>query len=221
MIRINPHKVVLTLLTIDFILVALYVGSQISMKLEAPLNLDAEANVPAWYSGVQLLLIAFPAWFRAAQLRQENPSSHWPLYLLIALAAVYLSADEIGMIHESLRPILTYHVFGQVHRPDGKSGAGLLVAGIYAAIGLVIVALFWKQAIAFLKEKPGRIAILLGGALFVLGAAVVDEFMPYSRPVYEHAIEELLELSGTSLVLYGFLLRLKPVQISVEGNREP
>lgn len=220
MIRINPHKVLLTLMTINIVLIALYVGSQLSMKFEVPLNIDAEANVPAWYSGVQLLLIAFPAYLRGAQLRQENASSHWRLYMLIALVAVFLSADEIGTIHETLRPVLTYHVFGQVERPDGKSAAGLIVAGFYGLIGLILLAIFFRQVIAFLTEKPGRIPILLGGAMFVIGAALVDEFMPYSHPVYEHAAEELLELCGTSLVLYGFLLKLRPVTIGISGNAE-
>lgn len=221
MIRINPHKVLLTLLTINFILAILYVGSQITQKLEEPLNLDGEANVPAWYSGVQLLLIAFPAFIRGAQMREENRASHWRIYMLIALGATFLSADEIGMIHESLRPILTYHVFGRVNYPDGKDAIGLVVAGVYGVVGLILFALFWKQAIAFLKEKPGRFWVLFGGAVFVFGAVFVDEFMPYAHPVYEHAVEELCELCGTTFVLYGMLLKLKPVVVEVSGASPP
>jgi hypothetical protein len=214
MIRINARRMLLVFLAIDVAFVLLYVVSQMTQKLEVPLNLDGEANVPAWYAGVQLLLIAFPATIRGLQMRQENPASYWKIYILAAIAFVFLSADEIGTIHESLRPILTERL-GRVQYGDGKSAAGLVVAAIYGVIAVVLALMFHKQAWQFLLERAGRLPIIVGVALFGIGAVAIDEFMPYNQPVLEHAAEELFELCGTSLVLYGFLLKLKPVQIEV------
>jgi len=216
MITIHPRKVLFTLLVINFALAAIYIGTQLTQKLEDPFNLDAEANIPAWYSGAQLLLIAIPAAIRGMQMREENPQSHWKFYILAALACVFLSADEVGMIHETIQNIMRDKMSWKL--PNGMPANYVVAPVIYAIIGTILLVIFGKATIGFLKESKGRAAIIIGGMMLVGGGAVVDVLLPGKASIYEHAGEELLELCGASLMLYGFLIKLKPVTLEVKSD---
>jgi hypothetical protein len=216
MIQINPRKVLIALLVVNFAFALLYVATQLTHKLEDPFNLDAEANIPAWYSGAQLLLIAIPAAIRGLQMKQENSGSHWKFYILAAIACVFLSADEVGMIHESIQNVLRDKMTWKL--PNGMPANYVVAPAIYGVVGIALLVFFGKATIAFLKEPKGRAAIIIGGMMLVGGGAIVDILLPGQASIYEHAGEELLELCGASLMLFGFLVKLKPVTIEVKAD---
>jgi uncharacterized membrane protein len=70
-------------------------------KLTVLINLDGEANMPAWYSSMQLFLVAgLMAIFAYIKFDKENKVS-WNL-LLWPLIFMALSLDEAAKIHEWL-----------------------------------------------------------------------------------------------------------------------
>jgi len=212
MITINPRKVLFALLVINVAFAVLFIVTQKTGKLELLFDLNGEANIPTWYSGAQLLLIAIPAAIRGMQLREEG-QSHWKLYILGALACIFLSADEVGMIHETIQNVLRDKLSWKL--PNGMPANYVVAPIIYGVVGIALLVLFGKSTIAFLKEPKGRTAIIIGGMMLVGGGAIVDILLPGEASIYEHTGEELLELCGASLILFGFLLKLKPVTIQI------
>jgi hypothetical protein len=183
-------------------------------------NLNLEGNPPTWWQGTQLLLtglcfLLLSAWFFQSQ---ERVAPLRRLFMVCGLGFVYLSADEIGQIHEYLSRLLqSWHALNlletytlaalgkKVHRFHG-GGLWILVFGV---IGLVLLWKLWPQL--KLAWKLWRREILLfasGFAVLVLAATVIETlgcFIPkemVSFKIFEVGVEETLEAIGSSIVFF-------------------
>lgn len=160
-------------------------------------RLNAEANVPTWYSSVQLLAGAGVCFGLA---RAEEPGSrnrrHWQLFSAVF---VYLSIDEAAEIHEMLsRPTSSV---------VGASGP-LLYAWIVPAAMIVVAFVLFN--LRFVRGLPRRTAqqLALGLALYVGGAIGLEavgsnlESQGDAGTVIWGLVastEELLELCGVAI----------------------
>ncbi|MGI9623286.1 MAG: hypothetical protein ACR2PK_10655 [Acidimicrobiales bacterium] len=169
-------------------------------------NLGSESNVPTWISTIQLFATALVCWrIRDIHVEQpaRSPSSGW----WTALAALFaiMSFDEVAKIHErvgaSVRGIV----------PD-------LVVFRHSWVlpGVILVVVVAAASVRFLKMVPHglRNRLLMGGALFVLGAVgfeVIDglwqnvvgpnKWYRFSANV----AEETSELTGVLICLVALL----------------
>jgi hypothetical protein len=186
-------------------------------------DVEGEGNIPAWWSGAQLLLIGLVCftlamWFfqsdeRIAPLRR--------LFLVTGLAFAYLSADEIGSIHEHVSEMLqAWHWLNQVetkllaalgkrvHRFHG----GSLWIPLFAVIGVVLIAWLWPQfKLAWKLWRREMFLLALGFGVLVFGAVVLEgvgDFIPPAAKLVKHmsvGFEEGLEMLGASIVLYSVM----------------
>lgn len=196
------------------ILVAAGPGAARLLKV---MDLDAEANPPSWWSGSQLLVIGLV--FLLLVVRPFSDDSRirpiLPALWTLGLGFVFLSADEIGGIHESLAGILR----GQSVIPTFR-GQGVWLF-IYAAIGIAIALTLsgyarrawrsWRRECVIAAAGLG--IMLLGGAL----VEVIGYFMELSssRMFIEIAVEEFGEMIGASLILYAATRMLAAVGSSL------
>ena len=183
-------------------------------------DLNGEGNVSAWWQGSQLLLVALgffalALWFfqsdeRVAPLRR--------LFFVGGLAFAYLSADEIGQVHENTSQLLqSWHWLNQVetkalaalgkkmHRLHG----GSLWIPIFAIIGIALIWWLWPQLRLAWKLWHRQILLLAAGfGLLVFAAAVLEsigDLLPAGVAgvrMIEVGVEETLESIGSSIVLY-------------------
>ena len=126
--------------------------------------IDYESNVPTWYASALLLLAAgllsALAWIKRAQL--DPQCVHWGL---LAIGFLYLSLDEVAMLHEypidPLRAMLN---------------AGGLWYYTWVVPGLLIVAICACVFARFVWQLPRstRVWFLLAAAVFVGGAIGVE-----------------------------------------------
>ncbi|MGR3463731.1 hypothetical protein [Limimaricola sp.] len=158
-------------------------------------NLALENNLAAWWSGMLLALVALHATDGAMLNRELSPSvarGWW----LIAIVLIFLSADEVGSLHERLGGLGQAYGFGK--------WAFLLPLG--AVLGLV----FWT-ALYLLWQAKGRhrrqVWPVLSGFL-LLGSVALQEFVEHEfewSNVYLKAsrvgIEEGTELVGMLVLL--------------------
>lgn len=169
--------------------------------LERQFNLVNEANIPAWYSAVALLLSALLLTVVAARERQVGgvDARHWAG---LALLFYYLSLDEAAQIHEMMK------VF------DGLRPTGVFFYS-WILVGAAFVGLLGVLYLGFLARLPAatRWVFVLAGSLYVTGALGVEMLesryhylnhtwtdLPYGLMV---GVEETLEMSGIALFIYG------------------
>jgi hypothetical protein len=166
--------------------------------------LDAEANVPTWYSASILLFCsALLTVIACAKRAQQDPyTRHWA-----AMAAVFLglSIDETALLHEmAIRPLrLAFHTGGLLH---------------YAWVvpGAAAVLLFALAYLRFLWRLPPRTRILfcVAGAVYVGGAIGVEAFSGLRAArhgegdafyVMLATVEEMMEMAGVIVFIYALL----------------
>lgn len=176
--------------------------------LGAVFDLDEEISLPTWFSSMQLFVIgAVLALAACGNLRREVV----PNWLLLAGAAIFtlLSMDEGAMLHERFTAVarrleLDWLLFGQ-----GR-GAWQIP---YALLALIAVAIAFRPLVRITKAFPteSRLAIT-GAAMIALGAAGLELISYYTVPEpvglwyeLEVGLEEALEMTGASLILYAAL----------------
>ena len=171
-------------------------------------NLSAEANLPTWFSSIQLFsigIITVALYFLETLLMKKkliNFKRSW-LWLFVAFVFFYLSADETAQIHETLgelfQPYLT-RIFGM--------GPWLL---LYMPFIVFIPLLFLYFFLSRFKEcKPALICALIGLAFWsiaIFGETIIRvESFPRNLEWVEKIIEEGSEMIGSTLFLLSFAL---------------
>lgn len=164
-------------------------------------NLDGENNLPAWFSSVQLGLIAALCLLAASRCEgKEGPRPSF--FVIAALGFLFLSADEALCIHERITRL--EHVFPWL--PAIKNHGRWMP--VYGVIALGILVWVWRDARSLWKARPRTVRCAIFGAATFLTGAVVMEVLSYkflSRTRYYTTgvlLEELLEMVGAGIVLY-------------------
>ena len=165
-------------------------------------NLSYEGNLPTWYASMLLLtcagLLGLIGWtrFRAARPYRW----HW---LILALVFLYISMDELAVIHETLnRPLR-----------EALDLGGLFHFAWVIPFGLLVL-VFALSYIGFLRHLPPRFALwfVAAGAVYVGGALGTE--LPISLWYEGHGGDNLvyglmnlaqegLELLGASIFCAG------------------
>lgn len=169
--------------------------------LERQFNLVNEANIPAWYSAMALLLSAVLLTIVAARERHAGgrDARHWT-----GLAGIffYLSLDEAAQIHEMMT------VFDGLHLTGIFFYSWIIVGAAF--VGLVGVLYF-----GFLLRLPAatRWLFVLAGSLYIAGALGVEMLESRHHSVSHTwtdlsyalmvGVEETLEMTGIALFIYG------------------
>lgn len=172
-------------------------------------DLHGELNIPAWFSSVQLSMIGIL--FLLMSRRHE--SFHRPSRLFLSIVGagfIFLSADEMVAIHENLSKALREVEW----IPRFARNHGIWIP-IYLTFGLIVLIAMYRDLWALWSRFRRESLILLGGiSVFLLGGVGLEiisyEFFsggPKSMLYQgEVALEEFLEMSGGSIILYGAIL---------------
>ena len=174
-------------------------------------NVDAEENLPSFFSVLLLLgaaaLLAREAWHASPLGRR----TWWP-WALLAAGFTWMAYDEAFSVHERL--ILPMRAL-----LDGES-RGIFYYG-WVAPGLVLVAAVGVVLLPFLRRLPGltRRRFLLAGGIYLVGALGVEMLgglraarhgtldWPYALIV---TTEEGLEMAGLIVFIRALLLHRRP-----------
>lgn len=221
-----PKRVLTIALSADIVLVVLFALTAPLPRTPAakPLiflfDLNGEGNVPAWFSGMQLLLIGLVFFVLALWFFQtdERVRPLRTLFLVGGLGFTYLSADEVGQIHENLSQLLqAWHWLNVVeikllarfgHKMHKLHGGSLWIP-LFAVIGVGLIWWLWPQLrLAWKLWRREILLLALGFGVLTLGATVVEslgDLIPKTALLFrgiEVGVEESLELVGASVMLY-------------------
>jgi hypothetical protein len=231
-IRLSPQRIVRGLALIIF---ALAFASALGLWYKYFLNhdvvpwlirvfdLDAEANIPTWYSSSTLLLCALLLAIigHAKKGHHDLYARHWQV---LALVFLYLSLDETARIHE-----LTINPLREAFRLSGMFYyAWVIPAGII----LLILGFFYLRFLVALPAKTRRLFIV-AGSVYVSGAMGVEmeQGSLVSRYGEQHFllqvlanVEEIGEMVGTALFLYALLVyireHLTEIRVQIQSTTE-
>ena len=211
-ISISPKQLVTALSLIVVFLVFAHVVGLIfrfgfghpSVYTLVPLfDLNIEKNVPTFYSSLTLLL---SAWLLLV-IAMEKLASHQPFakhWLMLALIFLYLSCDEIMVIHERLIvPVGEY-----------LDATGVAYFAWVIPYGIAVI-VFVIAFIPFLLALPRRFRriFIAAGTIYVTGAIVFEslsagvyfETKSPDTPLFVllYSVEETLEMTGIVIFIYG------------------
>jgi hypothetical protein len=181
-------------------------------------DIDSEHNLPTYLSGLQLFLIgALSAW-RAGQRRPGDGAQVIRFYWVMAAGFLFLSIDEVAMIHEGTTSIMAR--LGVTSPFPGGFGLWILV---YPVFSVAVLLLVWRGFLAFLSEKEGRFWFLLGAGLFVSGGILVEMGSYFfatpgeSSQFYFTLVEECLEYAGQIAMIAAMLRRNRGSTLSLSA----
>ena len=175
------------------------------------LDMNGENNVPTWYSGIVLFLVAGALGVVAAAKHQAGApfARHWAA---LALIFVYLSLDELTRIHEKWGPLLE-RPLGSLRDPAVMGGA---MRNLWVIPAFLLAAVVGLAYIRFLLHLPSRTRNLFvaSGTAFVLAtvgmemvgaslSAAGGRFTPGFMVLV--TIEEVTEMASIALFLCAVL----------------
>jgi len=205
-------KTFIWLIIIELIFCAIYFTdfllNEPNWRIHELFNLDEEANIPAWFSTIQLFMIGLIAVLTAQSQHYKSPPSKRGL-TIFGLGFMYLSLDEGAVIHEKLT--YEFHNHPWVPYFDGVHGIWIVV---YGCIGIIVLLLLRRDIWAICKTlRREAVIFMVGMVIFLAGTggseAITYFYIDKTNPlVYaiEVVLEEFLEMLGASLLFYSVLL---------------
>lgn len=227
-IRRPGDLLVLTLLAIEVLLCAAYAVNILAGRpfrmVTRHLNLDGEANIPAWFSSLQLalaaLLLGIFAW---SHYSRQSPRS-W-LLLLLPGAFLALSLDEASQLHEYLGGASDALLPGGSRKETvfSRTGIWMLLVGPPAAVaaGLIV----WAVRPFFAGTGRALTKIAAGMALLIIAATGVETLSNFTSGALNHLqimTEEFLEMTAVTLVVWAGvdLLRVRGVRLVIQPTQD-
>lgn len=209
----DAKRFLTALLAIEVVLAAIFVFTHTVVSgwgvIGSLFDVGLDLSIPSWFSATQLFVVGVVFLLAAAN---NHAQSGLPTLALLALAAgfLFLSADEGAGIHERITQEmadadLTFLLF------KGNHGGWVVIYAVLAVVILVAT----RRWIALLWTDFRREATLgaIGVGIYLAGAAGLEvigyqteEGTKGTIDSLRIAVEELMEMGGVSIVLYGALL---------------
>ena len=186
-------------------------------------NVDDEHNIPAYFSGLQLLSVGILLLYIAVVLAVQRQFSPW-VFLILGVLFVFLATDEVFGIHEQIQMKYRRGKMGEFANfiPRIKKHYGVWMS-LYLFAGAVLALLLFRPLLKFWRAAPWPATIMgIGFGFFLLGAVGMESvaylylwgsdteaLLGYlHKPIYSFVLmaEEFFEMFGVSIVLYGVLL---------------
>ena len=174
----------------------------VNMALGAPyelptqmVELNAEQNLPTWWSSVQLFLIGFILAAFAFRCVRRDDRASWGL-LLLPLPFMVLSLDEAARLHERLGHLGDAMAprAAEVGLRFGARAIWTLVLTPVAIGGIVLAALAARKW--FAGRRKTVTLFVVGMALFIFFAVVLEVFFGAPENPTLRIVEGLVEETG-------------------------
>jgi hypothetical protein len=192
------------ILPLPFLSLMHFFPESVSYMIHQKFNLNAETNIPTWYSSALLLLISL---LSLVIYLWDNKKTFPPkFWLIISAVYAYLSMDEAASIHEAIAPYIKWYY---VYAP-------------FAAAFFIYVFLHLYRS----EDKKLRNMILGGMVLYGFGALVSEVVWYFTRPwppavmQIKYLVEENCEMLGAIIVAAGCLHMLNRVWSSNSENEK-
>lgn len=203
------------LLACEAVLGALYVVDWAlghpSDQIRRIVNLDGEANLPTWFSSMQLFVLGILLASSAGWTSSWRDRRTWPA-LAAALLSIAMSCEEVTQVHEWLAVrsdrLLPGDIRKVVHAILPNTGAWTL---IFAPPFILASAILWRR---FRRTLEGQPAVarkyLLGFSVYVFSLFGLEFAANFATQRGASGIialvgEELGEMAGVTILIWATL----------------
>ncbi|BAZ46272.1 hypothetical protein NIES4102_33020 [Chondrocystis sp. NIES-4102] len=230
----SPQRVTKFLLFVIAGLIILNLGERIYVRwynanneiqiISKYFNFDQEHNVPSLYSGLSLGFCSFLLAI-ITDIKKATRGKYVKHWRGLSLIFLFLAIDEIFSIHEATIPFFRNAINGQ---------GVLYFSWIVPAFFLLIVFLLSYRKFIFNLPTRTKTLLVLAGMTYIsgtlgmelIGGYIADNY-GYKNSIYGIAstIEELLEMFGVVIFVYGLLDYIKSqfrqlqFSLSLEGAK--
>ncbi len=218
----TAEKLVRNLWIITAALVGLHILNLItgapSWQLERLFDLDGESNLPTWFSSVLWLLASVMAYQCSELSAKGSVKRSW---FLVAAGLLFLSIDEVAMIHEKFdQTVATSPLFGHF--------LGRFHDTRWPVFAFPFVLLFFVWLAANLGRSLAgstqSIKFFTVGFLLFVGAMGLElitnlpfeQMNLYWAPELETVAEELMEMSASLVLITGLLAHRRFLEARIE-----
>lgn len=158
-------------------------------------NVNGEANLPAWWNGTLLLMVALGA--LACRSLTQRPAAARRAWLAVAVVALIMSLDEIASLHERLaEPVRAAGISLQTYQ--------WLVPGVLIAAALAGLLLWVGRSLPPQTRWPLLLAMICFGAGALGVEAVNGVLRDADRSFYYlvgTTVEETIEMGACILAV--------------------
>jgi hypothetical protein len=192
------------LLTVATALWTLGSTSGVAASLLGRISLTGENNAAAWWSGMLLAMVSLHAYDGYALLRQREPGAARG-WAMLAAVLLFLSADEVGSIHERLSHL------GKV---IGLGSWSLLlpIGAVLAAVLAYAMILLWSAG-AEQRRKTWPITV----GFLLLGSVALQEFLEHEIQWQTETAEAIRAAVEEGTELFGMLVLLRVAMANTAG----
>lgn len=169
-------------------------------------DLNGEANLPAWYSSMQLFGVSILLGVFAYYNFNKHNFHSWSLVLLAVLFFI-LSADEVAQIHERVGKIIDilFPKYGRTENFFKNTGIWMFVIGIPFIV--VLIFLLKSSWVYFRNYKGISIRLIIGIIIWLFGALVAESFSNLWEQgtksfIVEVYFEESCEMIGITFIFW-------------------
>lgn len=181
----------------------IFLGSP-SWQFTRLFGLDTESNFPTWFSSIMLALAAFFAYQVSVISGPERGCRIWQVAALVLL---FLSCDEVAMIHEYVGEFFAKHFFDF---SQTSHSAWLLVLGVPTLVG----AMFLVSRISlYIRSVKARLFLGAGLLFYITGVFLLESmlglriFPDLAKTTWlwimEVIFEEGFEMAGVIMIIKG------------------
>jgi len=177
-------------------------------------NLDAEANLPTFFSSV-ILLFSASLFYILGKVPRERKSGNHPFWMGLSFMFAFLAIDENAKIHEAVGDLTEkfVHVSGYLNYP-WVIPYGVLVI----TLGFFYARFFWRMDRTIFMRFIAAAALYVGGAIGfeLLGAneATLHGADTVLYSIYS-TIEESLEIFGVIFLISTLLYLLDDITVEL------
>jgi hypothetical protein len=218
--KIQPKKILITLLAISGVLGILYLVLYSCINSENGdlswltrfFDLDNEVSLPTWFSQILLFISALLLGYIAI-VRRNLKDKFWKYWMALAGILTIASIDEGASIHERIDALMNL-----TGLRDGGNTSGILFYDwwIYVLPILVVIGIFFIKFF-FTLPKRTKILFIVSCGIFLIGSVgfeVLGGILRFSSETFELnpiviTLEECFEMFGVSIFIYSLLDYLK------------
>jgi hypothetical protein len=211
-VQIDEKKLIKWLVVIAISIIVLHVINVIlgepSWRLTKLVNLDAEANLPTWFSSGLLFIAAFFSY--QCFLLEKSPTNKASMWQILSLGFLGMSLDEIAQFHETSGILISKYIF-HLDKKSYLSWAFTTGPIVFVAIAIFSIKLFKY----FKNSKKARNLFFLGVCLYFFGAFILemvgtnfykDDLIFFQ--IIETTLEESCEMFGVIIMIRGLMEQL-------------
>lgn len=178
-------------------------------------DLTREATIPNAFSALLALAAGVAAGVLAGLFRRDNTSkARWMGWLGVMIVFLYIAADDASSLHERINAVVSLEFIAAINYPSYPWHVVL-----FPCFALAIAVSLWLVRADITRDLSQKLALI--GALLCFAISQGFDFIegwetmnrnpndPISAQLLQMiVVEEVLEMIGTSLFLYVFLIAI-------------